>query len=347
VPDLSDVALDGLIERVRQGLGLGLFLGPGVDADFYTRRLIDPLDRSRSLLPVRLEGVVDVPMSAGGLVPWENVAWNHPLLKDLFDPVLGDLAQVRARSYYRLAAPPADGATVLAEAGGSPAIVEHTLGSGKVVVFNITADDAWSDLPRRKSFVPLVDRLLNHLSGGVLQRSFTTGHAVALALPPLAQGESLSVVAPDGKSLAPAIAAVGTGTRLRLPPLTQAGVYHIKRSGDETAATSFVVQVGRGDSAIAAVDADVLRSWWQPAKCEIVRADALALASVTGRTSLIPWAAALAAGLLAVEMLLVHRLCPRMNPQLAASVVQHHRPASTSAAAAAPSQTPLSNARTT
>ena len=104
----------------------------------------------------------------------------------LFDPALGDLAQVRVRSYYHFAGPPDETATVLASAAGSPAIVEHPVGQGKVVLFNMTADDAWSDLPRRKSFVPLVDRLLNHLSGGVLQRSFTTGEAVALTLPPLA-----------------------------------------------------------------------------------------------------------------------------------------------------------------
>ena len=327
VPELSDVVLEALTDRVRRGLGLGLFLGPGVDADFYNRRFIDPLERSKSLLPLRLDRVTDVPQSDGGLAPLESVAWNHPLLAGLFDPALGDLAQARVRSYYRFAAPPDDATTVLASVAGSPAIVERSVGRGKVVLFNTGADDAWSDLPRRKSFVPLVDRLLNYLSGGATQRSFTTGEAIAVSLPPLAGGESLWVAAPDDTLRTPSLAGVGNGTRLSLPPQTTPGVYRIRRTGTtageaEGSETTFVVQVGRGDSAIAPLDADVVRSWWQPAKCEITTASAIDVAAGNHATSLVAWATALAALLLAVETLLVHRLCPRMNPQVAESVMQ-------------------------
>ena len=50
-------------------------------------------------------------------------------------------------------------------------------------MFNSTGNDAWSDLPRRKSFVPLIDRLLAHLSGDSLRRNFQVGDTVALPLP--------------------------------------------------------------------------------------------------------------------------------------------------------------------
>lgn len=322
VPELSDVVLDALTERVRGGLGLGLFLGPGVDMAFYNRKLIDPLDRDKRLLPLKLDRVVDVPRSAGGLGTLESVSWSHPLLAGLFDPKLGDLADVRVRSYFRFAGGPDDTATVLATVAGSPAIVERTVAQGKVVLFNLTADDAWSDLSKRKSFVPLVDRLVLYLAGGSRQRTFRTGESIAMVLPPLAADESVSVIAPGGKTLSPIVAAAGNGTRVNLPPQAIPGVYRIRRDGADNAETTFVVQVGRGDSVVEPLEAETVRTWWQPAKCEFVTAANLQAATVGGITSLTVWAVVLAACLLACETLLVHRLCPRMNPKAAESIVQ-------------------------
>jgi hypothetical protein len=349
VPELSDVALDALAERVQRGLGLGVFLGPGVSAEFYNQRFIDPLDQTKSLLPARLDRVVDVPLAAGGLAPLETVAWDHPLLAGLFDPAVGDLAATQLRSYYRFAAPPGAGATVLATTADTPLIVDRAVGSGKVVLFNTTADDAWGDLPRRKSFVPLVDRLLNYISGGALKRTFTTGEAVALAVPPLAAGESLAVIAPSGEVQTPTIAATAGGTRLTLPPQSVPGVYHLRRSGgnvknSDLAEAAFVVQVGRGDSALAPLDADALRSRWQPARCEIVSADSTKFATTGEAASLVPWFAALAALLLAVETIVVHRLCPRINPQLAESMIQRRRPIVSSSGTGVSPLSPIQNA---
>jgi len=345
VSEVSDVVADALGERVRRGLGLGMFLGPGVDIDFYNRRLIDPVHRAQSLLPLRLMDVADVPMSAGGLAPLESVAWDHPLLAGLFDPSLGDLAQVAIRSHVRFAPSSNPDATILATADGSPAIIDHTVGAGKVVVFNLSPDDVWSDLPRRKSFVPLVDRLLNHLSGGLRRTNFTTGSAVAMVLPPLADGESLSVVGPKGESLTPNVSTVGAATRMTLPPLATAGVYRIERRGSNEPASTFVVQTSRGDSTITPIEPELLRTWWQPATVTLAKADDIRTAAIE-RTSLVAWAVILAALLWGVEMLLVHRLCPRMNPQLATSVVTHRRTHTSGTAASEPMETSLPKPRT-
>lgn len=114
---------------------------------------------------------------------------------------------------------------------------------------------------------------------------------------------------------------------MTLPPLAEPGVYQVRRDGAKNATadvgpTSFVVQVGRGDSPIAPVDADVLASWWKPAQVEIVRADAVRSGMAGSPASLAVWAALLAALLLAVETLVVHRLCPKMNPRVAESIVR-------------------------
>jgi hypothetical protein len=332
VPQLSDVVLEALTTRVQRGLGLGIFLGAEVDVDFYNRRLIDPLHREKSLLPQRLERIADVPNSSGGMLPLESVDWQHLLLAGLFDPTIGDIGQVRARSYFRFGAPADRGATVLARVGGEPFILAQSAGQGSVVLFNTSADDSWSDLARRKSFVPLVDRLLNQLSGGATRGTFRTGEAIALAVAPLAAGESLRVVGPGGDELAPALRPSGNRLRVALPPQTTPGFYRIRRTGGraigdsraqrEVEESTFVVQVDRADSALAPISDDALRSAWQPASCEIVAAAAIASGEVGGDTSLVGWAVLLAALLLASEIFVVHKLCPRMTPPAAESIVR-------------------------
>jgi len=327
VPQVSDVVLEALIARVQQGLGFGVFLGPDVDVPFYNQRLIDPLRREKCLLPFPLDNIADVPAAAGRSAPLESVAWKHPLFAGLFDPMIGDLGQVRVRSYFQVAKSTVRDVEVLASVAHAPIITQHSVGQGTVITFNTTADDAWSDLPRRKSFIPLLDRLLNQLSGGARQRTFKTGEAIALAVPALAEGESLKVTAPDGATIAATLGATGNRSHLHLPPQSQPGVYHVRREGkpapDEQAAdTTFVVQVDRADSPLAPLDDDALRSMWPAGRCEIVAAAAVGDGATGGETSLLGWAVLLAAILLASEIFVVHRLCPRMNPKSAESIVQ-------------------------
>jgi hypothetical protein len=127
--------------------------------------------------------------------------------------------------------------------------------------------------------------------------------------------------------LTPVATPVGRVTRLTLPPLAAAGVYRIRRDGapataDDARASLFVVQVGRGDSPIAPLDAESLKSRWTPAAVEIVAADAVRGGSAVGSASLAVWAALLAALLLFVETIVVHRLCPKMLPRVAESIVR-------------------------
>src|SRR6185295_7576264 len=49
---------------------------------------------------------------------------------------------------------------------GTPAMIEHTYGLRRVLLFASTADTAWNDLPVRPAFVPLIHRAL----GSIVQR---------------------------------------------------------------------------------------------------------------------------------------------------------------------------------
>jgi hypothetical protein len=322
VPELTDDIVAGLESRVRAGAGLVMFLGDTIKEPFYNEKLHKPLHPADSLLPCPLKGRT-APMREA-TTPLTNIRWQHRLLAAHQDPRLGDLAQARFHTYYRFASSPAESDTVLAWMEGDvPAVIEHPLGAGKVILFNTSANDDWGTLPRRGSgFVALVDQLLTDLGG--VRRGFQVGDAVALPLPDWQAGEQVRVQAPGGTVLTPLLASARGQTLLRLPEVTEPGIYHVERSTGKPFA--FVVNAGRGDSVLTPTDPAILTEWWQPVAFEVLGAEAAGERLARSDSGLRLWPAllGLAAVLLLLEMFFVHRLCPRVNPTVAAVVV-HRR----------------------
>lgn len=324
IPDLTEAQLSALEGRVRSGGGLVLFLGTSVKVPFYNNKLYRPLQPSEGLLPVPLKEMAEPLPPRESPAPLSSVRWTHPLLAPLYDPVLGDLASTRFRRFYRFGAAPAQTDAVLAWIDDEvPAVVEHGVGAGKVILFNTTANDDWSDLPRRNSFVPLIDRLLTYLTAGRVRRSFETGEAVSLPLTDVNPGETVMVRTPDGGTVTPTLTSTSGRTILRLEDVTQPGVYRVERSTSSTPEVAFVVNVGRGDSVLTPMDTAALAKWWEPATFEVMSPDAaLQHLGPTDRLDLWPWLVALAGVLLLVETFLVHWLCPRVNPAAAETIVR-------------------------
>lgn len=325
VAHLSDDRLLALEGRIKSGAGLLMFLGPAVQPAFYNSKMHNPLRPAESLLPRPLQQ-----LARGAMASLTRIEWTHPLLAPLFDPTFGDFARVRARSFYGFGdAPQGDTSQVLAwfdEA--APAIIEHAFGAGRVLVFNSTANDEWSDLPRRNSFVPLLDLALNRLTHARLGRSFSAGEMVSVALPDVGRNVSASITTPGGRKVTPILQPFDAQMIARLDAADEAGVYALSASGDSgSAELRFVVHAGRGDSNVAKTDADTLRSWWGAVPIEFIHPDPSARADQavsTGRVLLWPWLFALGALLLLAEMYFVHRLCPVMNPAVATSTVAKH-----------------------
>lgn len=325
VAELSDDRLLALENRIKGGAGLMLFLGPAVQSQFYNTKLHNPQRPTECLLPRPLRDI-----ASGGLASLTRIEWTHPLLAPLFDPTFGDFARVRARTFYRFGdAPQGDTSRVLAWFGdAAPALIEHAFGAGRVLIFNTTANDEWSDLPRRNTFVPLLDQSLNRLTRVRLGRSFHAGETVTLALQGVGKNASATITTPGGRSVTPTLREFGTQTIARLDAAEEAGVYSLRANGESgSVVLNFVVHAGRGDSTVAKSDADTLRSWWGGASFEIVHPDpgtAPEQAIATGRVLLWPWLFVFAALVLLVEMYFVHRLCPVMNPAVTTSTVAKH-----------------------
>lgn len=322
VPTLADSDVEALEQYVQRGGGVAVFLGPSVDPNFYNAKMFNPLRASQSLLPVRIGDLLQVSTSAGELPGLSRIEWSHPLLADLFDPTHDTLTEARFKNYYRLAVEEGVDAAVLATIGpDTPAIVEHRLGLGRVVLFNTTANDAWSDLPRRPSFVTLIDRLIHHLTPAPQRGSFALGEAVVLPLPDLAENAPVKITAPDGEVMQPTKRQVAGRSVIDLGTVSQPGVYRVEYEAI-TGAVHFpiVVQAQARDSTLARADEKTLQAWWQPAEVRVVRPDVTTGDLIMGESRYIfePWLIALACLVMLAEMYFVHRVCPRMNPTVIA-----------------------------
>jgi hypothetical protein len=174
VDQLEPSSIPALINYVHQGGGLVLFPGPACNIDFYNQEL-----GHDGFLPARLSPYKGDPNPAHAdkFFTLQTSGYDHPIATLWNDPSAGTLASAHFYAYYPLAPnpwkKPAEGEptpsagqprVVLHFAQSTdPAVVEHTYGSGRVILFASTPTIAWNDLPVRPAFVPLMQRVLGSM----------------------------------------------------------------------------------------------------------------------------------------------------------------------------------------
>jgi len=140
----------GLRRYVEQGGSLLFFLGDRTEPESLAAW------HRAGLLPCRAERLpVAVPRPIG---EWDV---DHPALR-LFDGKRGSLSGVVFRESFKFELGPS--VRVLARlANGAPAILEGTVGAGRILVYANPCDRDWADLPTRAIYVPLMRELFGYL----------------------------------------------------------------------------------------------------------------------------------------------------------------------------------------
>ncbi|MDH3734941.1 MAG: BatA domain-containing protein [Gemmatimonadota bacterium] len=105
-------------------------------------------------------GRVEDRTSTGG-VRVSSLDYDHPIFEVFSTPRSGDFSEAR---FFRFRAfEPGDDARVLARfEAGEPALVEHVVGEGRVLVWMSTLDRFWNDLALQPVFLPFIHRSLMH-----------------------------------------------------------------------------------------------------------------------------------------------------------------------------------------
>jgi hypothetical protein len=131
------------------------------------------------VLPATVGAVVDRTADAGGTL--SSIDYAHPVFELFNAPRSGDFSTARFYRYRALT--PIPGATVSAKFDdGSPAMVEHTVGSGKVVLWASSIDAYWTNLPLQPVFLPFVHQLGKYVGRYADSRPwFTAGEVLDIS----------------------------------------------------------------------------------------------------------------------------------------------------------------------
>ena len=152
--DLSDAGRAGrLREWVSAGGGLLIVLGPGVRMNRWS-------EAGLRLLGAEPGSLMDV----GDGRRLASLDYDHPVFELFSGPRSGDFSGARFLRFWKLE--PSEGTSVVARFdSGEPALLEHLVGEGRVLVWTSTLDRFWNDLALQPVFLPFVHRLALHATG--------------------------------------------------------------------------------------------------------------------------------------------------------------------------------------
>jgi len=155
VAQLTPLGAQNLQRYVNGGGALIIFPGPTTDISYYNTN-----PNLSALLPAQLGASRDAP-AAQKFLSWQSHDYTHPITTLWNDPASGTLGSVRVSKYFPLQTKPGDAAAriVVKYADGEPAVMEQSVGKGKVILFSSTATTAWTTFPIHPSFVPLLLRI--------------------------------------------------------------------------------------------------------------------------------------------------------------------------------------------
>ena len=277
---LADVAKltesDALLEWVDQGGLLIRFAGPRLAASDLAN---DPL------LPV--------PLRAGGKMAGGAMSWGDPKSLAPFgdtSPFAGlVISEDVTVSEQVLAEPGPDlaKATLAALSDGTPLVTRSTLGAGQIVLFHVTANAEWSNLPLSGLFVQMLERLTLSSrtpdQGGGALAGVWTADKILTGFGTLQDGTARA-----GVSGADVTAALANGPSRALP----AGIYAqearriaVNVIGSDTKIAPMVWPIGTNLRSTDAPSAQNLMGPFLAAALVLLAVDILAALWVSGRLS--------------------------------------------------------------
>jgi hypothetical protein len=259
VPGFDPATVADLERYVREGGGLMIFPGEKTDPAAYNTLLGEGL----GLLPATMGASWGDAAEQKKFHSLEAAGYTHPMVSIWQDPAAGTLASARFFKGITLEPLPGQGkeageaVTILKYQDGTPAIVERTWGSGRVIEFSSSANTAWNDLPAHPAFVPLMQRALGRL---VTRRdealNIPVGAAFTFPARPEWLYKQMSVTRPGaapGAGDESKVGLIGGEPLLRYEDTDHAGVYDVAIDSEPPARLRFAAQPDPEESKLAPV----------------------------------------------------------------------------------------------
>ncbi len=187
VATFTGAQAQALADFVRQGGSVVFFLGSAVAIDNYHQRFLAELTNEGGFLPTRIGPAVG---QVGPDLPATSTTWvdtDHPYLAGLYDDP-ADYPPILVQRRFRLQQPHTGGRTLIQLADGLPLAAAKPFGTGRVVLWAIPADAAWSNLPAADLFLPFVNQVCLLRGRPPAQAHTTTGNQPVMIRPALPDG---------------------------------------------------------------------------------------------------------------------------------------------------------------
>ncbi|HEX8387215.1 MAG TPA: BatA and WFA domain-containing protein [Rubricoccaceae bacterium] len=249
--------------------------------------------------------------SVGGLA---STDLDHPLFSGVFDTAVPTVESPDVRRAARYVPGRGDEQTLMQLAAGPPLLHEVRHGSGRTLLVGVAPDPAWSDLPERGLFVPLLVRSVAYLAAGSsVGEGAAPDGGQAVRVEGAQAGEGVRLLGPEGQVVPAAQRAVGGAVLVSLAGASgTAGVYRVVQ-GERVLRTVAVNEDARESDPTPLAPAEAARrleeATGRPVRLVDAR-DGAGLAAVEGRSSGAPlwtWFLALALTALVAETAVVAR----------------------------------------
>jgi Mg-chelatase subunit ChlD len=275
VDQVDSTLAAALTKYVVQGGGLVIFPGPSCNIDSFNQTL-----GQDGFLPAHIgpyTGDTDR-THEDKFFTLQTKDYDHPIVSLWNDSSAGTLASSHFYAYYTLAPTPwkspAPGEptptggqprVVLHFAQNSdPAMIEHTWGSGRVILFASTPTRDWNDLPVHDAFVPLMQRVL----GALVEReteglNVRVGQNFSFVVPNELLHKDVSVTVPnqtDPARVDSQVALVNGLPVVQYADTDFAGAYHVSIASDPPTPIAFAAQSDPNESNLTLLSPEQLKT---------------------------------------------------------------------------------------
>lgn len=187
---LNREAARRLLRYVDQGGGLIIALSDRLPVETVNHTWME-------LLPGKIISSVNASHPGRGEWRLTEIDFAHPVFKVFSDPANGDPSAIKLTSYYEVEPQP-DASVIAGLDNGAAALLEVTVGKGKVLLWASTFNLASGNFPVKSIFVPLLHQMVGYVrrsqppvTNAVVDRPLYVGDELDLQKP-------VAVTLPDG-----------------------------------------------------------------------------------------------------------------------------------------------------
>ena len=265
VNDLSRTDYVRIKQFLESGGGLIFFPDDDLEMASYLERWVGIL----GFPPV--SGVRGDPSDRSVYRSFEKIDFDHPIFAGVFESDRGttrqktvDSPKIFASVQYK---PGPELHNIITLTDGSPFLITQRIGSGTVVLMSVPATLAWSDLPLKGIFVPLINRsVLFAAAQGEQEEGTLVGNLATIRIPGHqlpAETSALTLRRPDGVEhlVRPLLPTFPGGTaKVQIENTTVPGVYELY--AEKQHLRSFAVNVDPLESDLHIIEEDELHQFW-------------------------------------------------------------------------------------